>query len=597
MSRHGQAGLLGLVLALIPSALGADERYVVRSFIQPDQEITETQTIRLVVQVEGQGNPNLGSPRVGKLTNLRIVAGPDTRVNSTWRNGSFTSTSQFVYTLVPERSGAAEVPRISIEIDGTVYGTDPIRFDVAKSEGGTPPRRTPPQVRRGNDPADVFLRAKIGAPEVWVGEPVLLSVSLYAAQRISGASFGQEPALSNFWVEDVEVDPDAEAYQTNVSGRRYLVYPVKRRILVPQTPGDFEIEPYSMQLQVRQRSGDPFDLFTFGRGRTIVRKSQPLNLRVKALPGEGRPDDFSGAVGSYKLQVAIDRTEAAVNDAVGLTASVEGEGSLRAATPPRLESSPDLKVFDPKVTSSFRNVRGKMVSRKNWEWIVVPLTPGEMELPKLEFHYFDPAQGEYRTASQQPELLAVRRDDQPDRAPTARGDVRLQRRDLAFIKPLRGSLQERAVRVHQRGSYLLLLAAPLAWVPLVVLVGRHRAHLQQNLGLARARRARGRARKRLRTAEKHLEGAGSAEFHEEVARALVGYVADRFNRSSAGLTYDLADELLATKGVDPDLRRRFRSCLESCDFARFVPASGDSQRRVEILGEASDLMERLEKAR
>jgi hypothetical protein len=76
----------------------------------------------------------------------------------------------------------------------------------------------------------------------------------------------------------------------------------------------------------------------------------------------------------------------------------------------------------------------------------------------------------------------------------------------------------------------------------------------------------------------------------------VGYVADRFNRSATGLTYDLAEELLASRSIDPDLRRRFRSCLETCDFARFVPASGKAERRAEVLDEAVELVERLERA-
>jgi hypothetical protein len=101
----------------------------------------------------------------------------------------------------------------------------------------------------------------------------------------------------------------------------------------------------------------------------------------------------------------------------------------------------------------------------------------------------------------------------------------------------------------------------------------------------------------LRTAARHVTSNGSAlAFHEEVARALVGYVADRFDRAAAGLTYELADELLASRGLDPALRRRFRSCLEACDFARFVPASGASERRAEVLREASELVHALERA-
>ena len=74
------------------------------------------------------------------------------------------------------------------------------------------------------------------------------------------------------------------------------------------------------------------------------------------------------------------------------------------------------------------------------------------------------------------------------------------------------------------------------------------------------------------------------------------YLADRTNRSSAGLSYDLAEDLFAAEGVDPDLRRRFRKCLETCDFVRFVPEASKTERRVEMLDEASDLVEQLERA-
>ena len=59
---------------------------------------------------------------------------------------------------------------------------------------------------------------------------------------------------------------------------------------------------------------------------------------------------------------------------------------------------------------------------------------------------------------------------------------------------------------------------------------------------------------------------------------------------------DLADELLTSSSVPIDLRQRFRSCLEACDFARFVPASGTRERRAETLESAVKLVEDLEKA-
>jgi hypothetical protein len=351
-------------------------------------------------------------------------------------------------------------------------------------------------------------------------------------------------------------------------------------------------------MQVRARSGDVFDLFSLGRTQVIERRSAPLTLKVRQLPAQGRPSSFSGAVGRYTLRVTTDREEAQVGDAVALRATVEGEGFLKLARPPALEVPPDVKVLDPRSTESSRVTGGKLVARKTWEWVVVPLAPGEVTLPALRFDYFDPREGTYRSATAPVATLQVQRGSGTGAldAPQARGEIRMQRREIAFIKPLRGELQESSPRAHEKLLWRAVLLAPLLWVPAWIVYGRYRDRLSKDRGLARSRRARTRARRTLQSARRRLSQLDSATFHQEVARALVEYVADRFNRSAAGLTYELADELLASRGVEETLRRRFRTCLESCDFARFVPAAGATERREEILAEASRLVDDLERA-
>ena len=62
------------------------------------------------------------------------------------------------------------------------------------------------------------------------------------------------------------------------------------------------------------------------------------------------------------------------------------------------------------------------------------------------------------------------------------------------------------------------------------------------------------------------------------------------------MTYDGIDDLLASRGVEAELRGRFRSCVERCDFARFVPSEGEAGRRTEVLEEARAVVDALEKA-
>jgi hypothetical protein len=573
--------------------------YRVKAFIQPSQDITEQQTVQLVIEAEGEGNPKLEVSGLDNLTNLRLIGGPSHNFSSLWSGGRMTAKTKLVYTVVPEGPGPAGIPALTVSLEGRRVTTPPIRFTVQKAPAGVPPKPDPRRSRGkpAGDTVDVFVQSRLGAEEVWVGQAVSLSVLLFRGKEdIRGPSFIEQPSLSSFWVEDLEVDANAESSQVRVQGRPYIVYPMARKILVPQTAGEIEIEPFVMQMQVLLRTSDPFESL-FGRRQNIVRKSQPLQLNVRPLPEAGRPDDFGGAVGTFTFDVSIDREEAAVNEAVALTATVEGEGFLRAVDPPSLDLPPDIKMFSPKVTPSSRAEGGKLVSRKVWEWILVPLVPGELKIPDIRFTYFDTARGDYVVAGKTPPVLVVRQSGERPEGAVARGDIQLQRKDLAFIKPLRGTLSQSAPRVHRDPLFVTALLLPLVWAPAVILVGRHRAKLQRNRGLARARRARSRARQRLRAVAKRMESSDSAQFHEEVARALVEYVADRFDRSAAGLTYELADELLASRGLDEELRRRFRACLETCDFARYVPAASAQERRTEVLSEAGAIVEQLEKAR
>lgn len=587
---------VGLLLGAAGSLHAQD--FDVVAYIQPEQGITDDRPFRLVIQASGSDLPGrIPAPRLPELENLSLIGGPSTSRQVSMINGRTSSQHQLIYTLLADGPGEARIPSLTLTIGSETYTTDPIQIKVSAAASGPPPQ-SPGTPRGGRGEArqegpDLFIEATLGSREVWVGEPVAFTVTLYNREEIGDEGVREIPDFADFWVENIATDPNAEKYRATRGGKEYDAYPLMRKVLVPPTPGKFEIGPYVHQFRVVV-PGSGRSLFT-RRTTSIVRRSEALALTVRQLPA-GAPDGFGGAVGSYRLRVELDRERAAVNDAVALRATVEGEGLLRAVGPPVFPALPDLKVFEPKVAGSRTSVRPKVTSRKTWEWLVVPLAPGELRIPELGFVYFEPAKETYEVARGGSPLLAVERGESSPDTAVARGDIRLQRKDLMFIKPLRGELGTGAAGLHRKPWFLALLVLPAALVPLAVVVGRRRARLQADRGLARSRRAGRIAKKRLRAARRRIDQADSAGFHEEVARTLVDFVADRFNRSGAGLTYDLADDLLATRGVGPELRRRFRSTLETCDFARFVPASAKTERRAELLGEAESVLRELEKA-
>jgi len=601
--RRLTAGILALV-AVVAFARADDVR--VSANVLPSGRITDTTQVRLVIQIEGTSIPEVSTPHLPAMTNLRVGTGPSTSRNSSYSfvNGHVDSsnTLTMTYVLLPGAPGPAEIPALDIVVGGATYHTQPIRFVVSAGRSG-PGAAAAPRGRMDDDDlardddggdVDVSLEARVSDKEVWVGEPTTLEVAIYAAAPVVGFNGLQPPPLTGLWSDDLPVDANRDRRSETVGGRNYAVFPVSRKLLIPTRPGKIEVEPFLGQIQVRRSSRDPFrSFFAIGDFVNILRKTHPIEITAKALPEAGRPPEFTGAVGTYRMRLSAAPSAVAVGDAVAIHATVEGRGSLQGIPPPHLASAQELKTYDPKVIEDERGPADRMVAHKTWEWIVVPVRPGEFKLPGVTFAYFDPQAGRYEVVTQDLPVLTVKRGEGPVEVGTARAEVQAAAKDIAFAKRRTTPLDERREPLARRSGFIALFAVPWALVPIGIWWGRRRERLLTDTGFARSRRA---ARAAARRVAKAAERADSSSFHQEVAFALLDYVADRENRSAAGLTYEEVDVLLARRGVDEALRRRYRSFLERCDFARFAPDAPSASSRAEASAEARAIITALEAA-
>jgi hypothetical protein len=163
------------------------------------------------------------------------------------------------------------------------------------------------------------------------------------------------------------------------------------------------------------------------------------------------------------------------------------------------------------------------------------------------FSFFDPDSGSYRQLIAEIPELTVRRGSGTGEAIASRGEIQANTKDIAFLKMRRGRLEEAKPPLHRTGVFVALLALPLLLAPAGIAYGRRRERFLRDHGFARARRAARRPR-RGSTGPRTGRRSPPTAFHEEVAGALVDYVADRANRPASGLTYDQLDDILAAKG-------------------------------------------------
>jgi hypothetical protein len=99
------------------------------------------------------------------------------------------------------------------------------------------------------------------------------------------------------------------------------------------------------------------------------------------------------------------------------------------------------------------------------------------------------------------------------------------------------------------------------------------------------------ARARLAAAEKLRASGKTADFYNEVEKALVAFLDARLGEPAAGLTREQLERKMAEAGVDEGVRTRVKSALDTCDMGRFAPGMGDAAARERALEQAAQAME------
>lgn len=578
--------------------------------VQVDATVDET-----TIPIDGQlvytitvtgGARNMPQPELPSLGADWSVYNGGTSRNFSFVNGQVSSSASFRYVLTPKRPGQLTIGKASLKIGSTVYVTEPIVITVtASAGGGAPPGAGGRAGSAGADrqaseegDKDLFVTASVDTREPYVQQQVILSVRFYQRIQLLEQPSYQAPSTTGFWSEDL---PPQRTYYEVINGRRYYVTEI-RRALFPTTAGDATIGPARVECLVPDTRGamsnDPFGFF----GRSVVGskpvtiQSRPITIQVRPLPA-GAPAGFAGAVGSYRLTAAVDRASAAQGDPVTLSLEISGTGNLKTVPDPQLPALPEFKVYDSTSSSDLRADGDLIRGSRTSQILLVPLKAGTLTIPPITLAWFDTKAGQYRTARSEPIAVSVT----PGAvtagggvAGSGRGAIEVTGQDIRFIRTELGPVSARGRRIWDGPLFWLFQLLPVGVFVGSVLHDRRQRRLAGDVGLARGLRSGREAVRRLKRA-RQLADAGDAGFHAELAGALRGYVADKFNRSAAGLTLEEIDSLLSSRRIPPGLVGDIRQTLEECDMARFAPVGGGAADRERLLTGAARILDELKR--
>jgi len=592
-----------LPAALLAAALFAwAEEVQVTATVDADTVGTQDQ-LQLTVNISGADSGDAEPPKLPQFQGFDVVAGPSVSTQFQWVNGRASSSKGFTYVLVPQKAGHYTLGPVEVRIGGKTYRTQPISITVTQGSSR-------PSTRRSFDPfgnegmtarrppagSDVFVTTELDSQRAYPGQQVTLTYRLFTQVGVTGLQLQESPPLTGFWVEEMEVATNQRGERKLVNGREYLEYLVKKQALFPNTPGKLKIPSVTFAIAART-GGDFFGVF--GQSETIYRKTDELALEVLPFPSQGRPPNFSGAVGSYNLTASLDRNAAATGDAVTLHVKLAGRGNLKMVPDLALPQLPDFTIYSSKQAASARLMEGRWIGgEKAWEYVLVPKAPGEQTIPPLSFSYFDPERERYETLTTPPLELKIARGADSGGGITGlsgigKQSLTRQGTDINFIKLSAGSLSPRRQPAYGSLWYFVLLAVPIAVNVVLLIYQRESRRQSSNVVLARSRKARRSALARLNGSIK----AGRTDprrFYDEAAAALSGYLGDRFNLPEIALASDNLERTLLEKGVKTEIIGETLACLQECDFGRFVSASAAPDKMRDLVRRARSIIDTLE---
>ena len=525
------------------------------------------------------------------------LMGPQTSYSSSTQiiNGKMTreTSYSYVYFLQALKEGKYVIAPATFTLKNKTYSSDSMRIEVVgnssqKQSASSGSNSTSENSGLESSGGDLFVNLSLNRKEVYLGEYIVATVKLFTKVNISGINEIKFPSFNGFLRTDLETPPLTSLKQENINGTVYGTGVMQQFLLFPQVTGDVNIESVQITVLVQQKSGqsDPFFGDFFAQYQNVPKAivSQAMKIKVKPLPGV-QPENFSGIVGKLDLKAALTKDSVNVNDAINFKITISGSGNLKIAATPALKLSPDIEVYDPKITDDIKNGLNGTSGQKSFDYILIPRHYGDFTIPPISYNYFNIGTGKYEKLTTQEFHFHARKGTEQNSGITVFGgvskeDVKYVGKDIRFIKSAPGNLTKAGnIFLSGRSFYSVYVFALFVFLLTLFL---RREHIRRNsdLSLVRNRKAAKIAGKRLRIASECLKNEDIDKFYEEILNALWGYLSDKLNIPVSDLTRINAIDSLLSRGITDERIKSLNEILDTCEFARFSPSKSGTEAAV-----------------
>lgn len=414
-------------------------------------EVGVGDTFTFKISVSSDSSVSVDNPRLGDIQGLELInSWTGQQTQSIFSNGTFQviNVREFNFMFAASQPGKVTIPPAEVIVEGKTYKTEPIVIDVSRDSAGVqpPPSNIDPMFdqmdqmeqmfnqllqrrfggggagNRGqpleedipiNPKEAFFIRAEADKSTAYVGEQVTAKWYLYTRGQITDIDTLKYPDLKGFWKEELEMATRLDFEQVVINGIPYQRALLVSYALFPIKSGNALIDSYKAKCTVVTPGN-----FGFGRPYQFTKASRPLELKVIDVPKESRPSDFTGAVGSFRVQAELDRSQVPAHQPVTWKIRISGRGNAKLIELPALNLPPTIELYDKKTDAKFMK---NGTSYKDFEILLIPRESGEIEIPSIQLSVFNPDKRSFETIQTQPLKLNVTEGKRTDQMPIAGG--------------------------------------------------------------------------------------------------------------------------------------------------------------------------------
>ena len=534
---------------------------------------------RIQLTVSIKGTQSINAPELPKINGFQAqYRGPSTKFS--YVNGQVSAFIEHRYFLVALKVGEYNINPIEVTYKGKSYFTEPITVKIIQG---------PTELKE-----EIYLTLTAEKERVYLNEELPISIKLYYRQLSPPDLANPTILASAFSVRDFTRPKLTEEV---IDGVRFKCFNFQT-VVYPVSVGQLTLGPAQLKCNVVvQTPSFSFDSifdgphFVSNQKRPVALKSEPLKLTVEALPLEGKPQDFSGAIGKYALQVDAKPTGVKVGEPITLTMRVSGSGNIETIFLPKIHGLNLFKTYDPQIKTDEHG--------KSFEQVLIPEDDSVKAIPEIRFSYFDPEDEQYHTIKKGeiPIHVTALADEETLRIVDLPGVAQTLKReklgrDILYIKDSMKGVQQGKFYLYQNELFLFAQTLPLLAFIGVFIYQKRKDRLAGDINFARQRGAPRKAKNGIDAAKKLMRAGQSDAFCDAIFKTMQEYIGDQFALPSGGITSEVVDEL-RKHNVKEETLEKLRDFFEACDSVRFAPAEisqNEMQRLLALTEEAARLI-------